>query len=45
MSVEKSSKVANGYIRGHDVHDLAKIVKKREPKDFDFKDLGDKWGG
>lgn len=45
MTVEKSAKVPNGYIRGQDLHELAKIVKKKEPKDFDFKDLGDRWSG
>lgn len=43
MCVEKSSKVPNGYIRGQDLHDLAKIVKKNDQKDFDFKMLGDKF--
>ena len=43
MAVEKSAKVPNGYIRGQDLHDLAKVVKKKEPKDFDFNDLGDRW--
>ena len=43
MCVEKSSRVPNGYIRGQDLHDLAKIVKKNDHKDFDFKMLGDKF--
>ena len=43
MCVEKSSRVPNGYIRGQDLHDLAKIVKKNDQKDFDFKMLGDKF--
>lgn len=43
MSVDKSSRVPNGYIRGQDLHDLAKIVKKNDQKDFDFKMLGDKF--
>lgn len=43
MAVDKSHQVPNGYIRGQDLHDLAKTVKKREPKDFSFKDLGDRW--
>lgn len=45
MTVEKSARVPNGYIRGQDLHELAKVIKKKEPKDFDFKDLGDKWLG
>ena len=43
MCVDKSSRVPNGYIRGQDLHDLAKIVKKNDQKDFDFKMLGDKF--
>ena len=43
MCVDKSSRVPNGYIRGHDLHDLAKIVKKNDQKDFDFKMLGDRF--
>ena len=43
MCVDKSSRVPNGYIRGQDLHDLAKIVKKNDKKDFDFKMLGDKF--
>ena len=43
MCVEKSSRVPNGYIRGQDLHDLAKIVKKKEPKEFNLRDLGDRF--
>jgi len=43
MTVERSSKVPNGYIRGQDLHDLAKFVKKKEPKDFNIEDLGDRF--
>jgi hypothetical protein len=43
MTVERSSKVPNGYIRGQDLHDLAKLIKKKEPKDFNLEDLGDRF--
>lgn len=44
MSVDRSSKVPNGYIRGEDLHNLAKLVKKKEPnKNFTLEDLGDKF--
>ena len=43
VCVEKSNRNANGYIRGQDLHDLAKLVKKKEPKEFDLKDLGDRF--
>lgn len=43
MSVERSAKVPNGYIRGQDLHDLAKLVKKKEPKCFNLEDLGDRF--
>lgn len=43
MSVDKSNTVPNGFIRGQDLHDLAKIIKKNEPKNFELSMLGDKF--
>lgn len=43
MSVDRCGKVPNGYIRGQDLHDLAKLVRKKEPNKFKLEDLGDRF--